>query len=59
MGFTSQDDLINQITTNGKYGTVVYQKTLIIQAVVVLGNHTLELIRKWSYMLPGAGMKRI
>jgi len=28
MGFTSQDDLINQITTNGKYGTTICQKTL-------------------------------
>jgi hypothetical protein len=28
MGFTSQDDLINQITTNAKTDTVIYQKTL-------------------------------
>lgn len=28
MGFTSQDDLINQITSNGKYGTTICQKTL-------------------------------
>lgn len=28
MGFTSQDDLINQITTNAKTGTVIYQKTI-------------------------------
>lgn len=28
MGFTSQDDLINQITTNGKTDTVIYSKTL-------------------------------
>lgn len=28
MGFTSQDDLINQITTNAKTGTVIYSKTL-------------------------------
>ena len=28
MGWTSQDDLINQITTNGKYGNVFYNKTL-------------------------------
>lgn len=28
MGFTSQDDLITQITNNGKYGTTIYQKTL-------------------------------
>ena len=27
MGWTSQDDLINQITVNGKLDTVVYQKT--------------------------------
>lgn len=28
MGWSSQDDLINQITTNGKYGNVFYNKTL-------------------------------
>ena len=28
MGWTSQDDLINQITTNGKYGNAFYNKTL-------------------------------
>lgn len=28
MGWTSQDDLINQITTNGKYGNVFSTKTL-------------------------------
>ena len=28
MGFSSQDDLLNQITTNGKYGNVFYNKTL-------------------------------
>lgn len=28
MGFSSQDDLINQITNNGKYGTTICQKTL-------------------------------
>ena len=28
MGWTSQDDLINQITTNGKYGNVFSNKTL-------------------------------
>ena len=28
MGFTSQDDLINQITTNGKTDTCIMQKTL-------------------------------
>jgi hypothetical protein len=28
MGFTSQDDLINQITSNGKTDTVICQKTL-------------------------------
>ncbi len=28
MGFTSQDDLINQITTNAKTDTVIYTKTL-------------------------------
>ena len=28
MGWSSQDDLLNQITTNGKYGNVFYNKTL-------------------------------
>ena len=28
MGFTSQDDLINQITVNGKFDTCIMQKTL-------------------------------
>jgi hypothetical protein len=28
MGWTSQDDLINQITTNAKTGTTIYSKTL-------------------------------
>lgn len=28
MGFTSQDDLINQITSNGKTDTCIMQKTL-------------------------------
>ena len=28
MGWSSQDDLINQLTTNGKYGNVFYNKTL-------------------------------
>lgn len=28
MGWTSQDDLINQITVNGKYGNTFYNKTL-------------------------------
>ena len=28
MGWTSQDDLINQITTNGKFDTAFYNKTL-------------------------------
>ena len=28
MGFSSADDLLNQITTNGKYGNVFYNKTL-------------------------------
>jgi hypothetical protein len=28
MGFSSQDDLINQLTTNGKYGNVFCNKTL-------------------------------
>lgn len=29
MGFTSQDDLINQVTTNGKGDYVLYSKTLV------------------------------
>lgn len=33
MGFTSQDDLINQITTNGKTDTVIMQKTLNVAGV--------------------------
>lgn len=33
MGFSSMDDLINEITTNGKTDTVVYQKTLAAAAV--------------------------
>lgn len=33
MGFTSQDDLINQITTNGKYGNVVYNRTTGVAGV--------------------------
>lgn len=43
MGFTSQDDLINQITTNGKTDTVIMQKTLsaagIAGAWQILGPH--------------------
>ena len=33
MGFTSQDDLINQITTNGKYGRIDYNKTTAVAGV--------------------------
>lgn len=33
MGFTSQDDLINQITTNGKGDNVIYQKTTSVAGV--------------------------
>lgn len=33
MGFTSQDDLINQITVNGKADSVYYQKTLLSAGV--------------------------
>jgi hypothetical protein len=33
MGFTSQDDLINQITVNGKYGNTVYNKTTSVAQV--------------------------
>lgn len=43
MGFTSQDDLINQITTNGKTDTVIMQKTLNVAgtagAWTLLGPH--------------------
>jgi hypothetical protein len=28
MGFSSQDDLINQVTTNGKYGRIDYSKSI-------------------------------
>jgi len=33
MGFTSQDDLINQITNNGKFGRIDYNKTTPIAGV--------------------------
>lgn len=33
MGFTSQDDLLNQITVNGKYGRIDYNKTTAIAGV--------------------------
>lgn len=33
MGFTSQDDLINQITVNGKYGRADYNKTTSVAQV--------------------------
>lgn len=33
MGFTSQDDLINQITANGKYGRIDYNKTTAVAGV--------------------------
>lgn len=33
MGFSSQDDLITQITTNGKFGRVDYQKTTAVAGV--------------------------
>ena len=33
MGFTSQDDLINQISVNGKYGTVISNKTTSVAQV--------------------------
>lgn len=43
MGFSSQDDLINQITTNGKTDTVICQKTLNVAgtagAWTLLGPH--------------------
>lgn len=33
MGFTSQDDLINEITTNAKFGSFIFQKTITPAAV--------------------------
>lgn len=33
MGFSSQDDLINEITTNAKFGSYIYQKTITPAAV--------------------------
>lgn len=45
MGWTSQDDLINQITTNGKIDTVVYQKTTA--AAGLAGS--------WQHFLGGVG----
>lgn len=33
MGFTSQDDLLNQITVNGKYGRIDYNKTTGVAGV--------------------------
>lgn len=39
MGWTSQDDLISQITTNGKYGNAFYNKTLA--SVGTAGHWTL------------------
>jgi hypothetical protein len=33
MGFTSQDDLLNQITVNGKYGRIDYNKTTAVAGV--------------------------
>lgn len=32
-GFSSQDDLLNQITANGKYGRIDYQKTTAVAGV--------------------------
>ena len=45
MGFQSQDDLINQITTNGKIESIVYQKTSV--AVGQAGH--------WQHLLNSAG----
>lgn len=45
MGWTSQDDLINQITTNGKITTCIYQKTLVAAA---LAGH-------WGHLINSAG----
>lgn len=45
MGFTSADDLINQVTTNGKIESIVYQKTSV--AVGQAGH--------WQHLLNSAG----
>ena len=45
MGYSSQDDMISQITTNGKLDTVVYQKTSV--AVGQAGH--------WQHLLNSAG----
>lgn len=44
MGFTSQDDLINQITTNGKIDTIVYQKTTVAAGQAGFWQHLLNSI---------------
>jgi len=45
MGFQSQDDLINQVTTNGKIESIVYQKTSV--AIGQAGH--------WQHLLNSAG----
>lgn len=45
MGWTSQDDLINQITTNGKVESLVYQKTAV--AAGLAGS--------WQHFMTSAG----
>jgi hypothetical protein len=45
MGYTSQDDLITQISTNGKIDTIVYQKTT--PAAGLAGS--------WQHFLGGVG----
>jgi hypothetical protein len=45
MGFSSQDDLLNQITTNGKIDSLIYQKTTVAAG---LAGH-------WQHMLNSAG----
>lgn len=45
MGFTSQDDLINQITSNGKFDSAIMQKTL--SAAGIAGA--------WQLLAPHAG----
>jgi len=45
MGFQSQDDLINQVTTNGKIESIVYQKT---SAAIGQAGH-------WQHLLNSAG----
>lgn len=42
MGYSSQDDLINQITTNGKLESVIFQKTTVAAGVAGCWQHLLN-----------------